>query len=407
MKRGLDDYRTIVGDNTINSLFKKAKKLYGKHIVNINSTYYGGGVAELLNSLVPLLNDIGVDTDWRNLRGTSDFFNVTKVFHNALQSGPIHLTDMKKKLYLQTNEDFSVYCHINADAVIIHDPQPMPLIKFYKKRQPWIWRCHIDLSNPNEVLWDYLKQFLVRYDEYIISSEKYKAKGLDMKYRIINPAIDPLTSKNMDISDKVIDKYMKKFGIPTDKPLITQISRFDKWKDPEGVVSAFKIVKEKRDVRLVLCGSMATDDPEGQQIYERIRKIANGYIKNGDIILINVANDILVNALQRKSDVILQKSIREGFGLTVTEALWKARPVIASNVGGIALQIKNNETGFLVDPYDLQGVADKIIYILDHPKEAEEMGKKAKEFVRKNFLITRLVSDYLDLFNNILFGKIY
>ncbi len=397
----LEDYREIVGDEVIASIHRKAKRLCGKHVIHINSTYLGGGVAEILGSLVPLMNDIGVDTCWRILRGNSDFFTITKKFHDALQGGKINFTKMKERLYVQGNKDFSVYTHINNDCVIIHDPQPLPLIKFYKKRQPWIWRCHTDLSNPNKTLWHFLKNFILRYDTVIISSEKYKSESLPVEQRVIHPAIDPLSPKNIEISDKNILKYLKKFCIPTDKPIISQISRFDRWKDPQGVIDVFKLVKKRVDCRLVLCGSMAMDDPEGLMIYEKTKRKANRLMENGDVILINSENNILVNALQRTSQVIIQKSIKEGFGLTVTEALWKGKPVVASNVGGITLQIKDGENGFLVAPYDVKGFAERIIKILQNPELAEEMGKKGKETVRENFLITRLLSDYLELLNDI------
>ncbi|MFC1562767.1 glycosyltransferase [candidate division KSB1 bacterium] len=393
----LSDYRAIVGDKVISDIYKKARKIYGKSVLHINSTYMGGGVAEILNSLAPLMNDVGLDAGWRIIRGTPDLFNITKKFHNALQGDPINFTEIKKQLYIQAIEDFSQYTHINHDCVIIHDPQPLPLIQFYKKRQPWVWRCHIDLSRPYETLWEFLKGFILRYDTVIMSHEKYKKNDLPMEQRIIPPVIDPLTPKNTDLSDKDILKYLKKFGVPNDKPFITQISRFDKWKDPEGVVEIFKLVKEEVDCRLVLCGSMASDDPEGFKIYEKVKQKASRYTKNGDIILITSENNVLVNALQRKSAVIIQKSTKEGFGLTVTEALWKETPVIASNVGGIPLQIRNGVNGFLFEPQDLKGFAEKAIEIIKNPDFSKEIGKQAKEYVREKFLITRLLSDYLDL----------
>ena len=395
--RSLDDYKEIVGDKTISDIYKKARTLYPKHVLHINSTFQGGGVAEILSSLIPLFNDIGVDTGWRILHGSADFFTITKKFHNALQGDKINFSEMKKKLYLQTNEYFSVYTHIDHDCVIIHDPQPLPLIKFYKKRQPWIWRCHLDLSNPHNELWDFLKRFVLKYDLVIVSNEKYKRKDLPVEQIVIPPAIDPLSSKNMELSAKDSEKYLRKYNILTDKPLITQISRFDKWKDPEGVIEVFNIVKEKVDCRLVLCGNMAADDPEGGKIYEKVKKRASRLTNNNDVILITSENDILVNSLQRSSAVIIQKSIREGFGLTVTEALWKGKPVVASNIGGIPLQIRDGENGFLVEPFDTNGFADRIIQLLKDKKLASEIGKKGKETVRKKFLITRLLLDYLDL----------
>lgn len=397
---GLEDYREIVGDKVIGEIARKARDLYGKHILHINSTYQGGGVAEILNNLVPLMNDIGIDTGWRTLHGFPDFFEITKKFHNALQGESIHFTERKKRLYYQANGDFATYTHIDHDCVIIHDPQPLPLIKFYKKRQPWIWRCHVDLSNPNERLWEFLSSFMLRYDVVIVSNKNYIKKDLPVDQVIIYPAIDPLSSKNMDIPKGDIAKYLKKYGISTDKPLITQISRFDKWKDPGGVIKVFKLVKEKIDCRLVLCGNLATDDPEGIRMYERTEREAQKLIEKGDVVLVTdpaASNFIFINALQRKSSVIVQKSSKEGFGLVVTEALWKGTPVVASNVGGIPLQIMDGENGFLMDFHDTQGFADKIVTLLKDPALATEMGRKGREHVKNKFLITRLLIDYLDL----------
>jgi trehalose synthase len=397
---GLEDYRKIVGDKVIGEIARKARGLYGKHILHINSTYQGGGVAEILNNLVPLMNDIGIDTGWRTLHGFPDFFEITKKFHNALQGESIHFTERKKRLYYQANGDFATYTHIDHDCVIIHDPQPLPLIKFYKKRQPWIWRCHVDLSNPNERLWEFLSSFMLRYDVVILSNKNYLKKDLPVEQVVIYPAIDPLSSKNMDIPEGDIAKYLKKYGISTDKPLITQISRFDKWKDPGGVIKVFKLVKEKIDCRLILCGNLATDDPEGIMMYERTEKEAQKLIENGDVVLVTdpaASNFIFINALQRKSSVIVQKSSKEGFGLVVTEALWKGTPVVASNIGGIPLQIQDGENGFLLDFADTQGFADKIVTLLKDPALADEMGRKGREHVKNNFLITRLLIDYLDL----------
>ena len=399
----IEDYAKIVDESVMFDIYKSARRLYSKTIVHINSTYYGGGVVEILSALVPLMNEIGIETGWRHLRGSPDFFNITKKFHNALQGDSINLTEMKKKIYVQTNIDFSTYNHLsNHNCVIVHDPQPLPMIKFYKKNQPWIWRVHIDLSNSDPEIWNFLKNYLYRYDMIILSHEKYRKKDLPIEQRIIHPAIDPLSSKNFDISDKTIEKYLKKFDIPTDKPILCQISRFDKWKDPVGVVEVFKLVKNKIDCRLVLCGSMATDDPESVQTYEQVKKKADDFIKNKDIILTTSENNILVNALQRKAAVIIQKSLREGFGLTITEALWKEKPVVASNVGGIPLQIKNGENGFLVEPNDTRGFADIIIDILKNPKLSVKLGQKGKTVVKEKFLITRLLLDYLSLAHEML-----
>ncbi len=398
----LEDYRDIIGDEMFYSVYSKMRKLYGKTIVNINSTYIGGGVAEILQSLVPLQNDVGLESGWRTIHGHPDYYGITKKFHNALQGEKINFSDMKKNIYVQTNENFASYTHIKKhDFMIIHDPQPLPLIQFYNKRQPWIWRCHIDISAPDRDLWNYLKKFILKYDKVIVSSKDYMSDDLPMDYKIITPGIDPLTSKNKPISVSVIDKYLKKYGVPNDKPLITQISRFDKWKDPVGVVEVFKRVKEEFDCRLVLCGNMATDDPEGFVIFEQIKKQAQDMVKTGDIILITAENNILVNALQRKSKVIIQKSIREGFGLTVTEALWKETPVVTSRVGGIPLQIEDGVNGFLLDPKDTDGFAAKVIELLKKPKLSAELGRAGKEIVREKFLVTRILADYLDLLNEL------
>jgi trehalose synthase len=402
MKRSLNDYREIVGDDAIGKIYQKARKLYGKTVVHVNSTYYGGGVAEILSGIVPLMNDVGIAAGWRMLRGTPDFFDITKKFHNALQGNSLNLTEMKKKLYVQANEDFSTYSHITHDCVIIHDPQPLPLIQFYPRKQPWVWRIHIDLSNPNQKLWEFLKNFILKYDMIIISSEEYRLKDMPVEQRVIHPAIDPLSAKNMPIPEKVIAKYLRKFHIPTDKPIITQISRFDRFKDQEGLIEIWRMVKEKIDCRLVLCGSMALDDPESQQYYERTKRKANNYVKNSDVILITSENNILVNALQRISQVVVQKSLREGFGLTVTEAMLKEKPVVASRVGGITLQITDGKSGFLVDPDDKEGFAKKIIQVLRDPTLAKDIGERATQTVKEKFLITRLLGDYLDLINDLI-----
>ncbi len=397
----LDDFRDIVGDKVLADIYRAARALYGVKVLHVNSTYYGGGVAEMLYTLIPLMNDAGISADWRIMRGTPDFFNITKEFHNAVQGDEINLTDVKKDLYQQTNEDFASYCKIDADVVIIHDPQPLPMIQFYKKTQPWVWRCHVDLSHPNPELWRFLKRFILRYNTAIVSHEQYKKEDLHVDQRVIAPVIDPLSLKNKELTPDQIAEILKTYNVPTDKPFITQISRFDKWKDPLGVIEVYKMVRKEFDCRLVLCGSMASDDPEGMVIYDEVQQRAKDLIDNRDLILISVENNTMVNALQRSAAAIIQKSIREGFGLTVTEGLWKGKPVIASQVGGIPLQITDGETGFLVDPLDLRGCADRVLRALREPKMAEQMGAKAKEEVRKKFLITRLVLDDLKLVSDL------
>lgn len=393
----LSAYRHIVGDAVIGEIYHKVKPLYGKRILHINSTFIGGGVAEILTHLTPLMNNVGIDADWRILHGNTDLFEITKKFHNALQGDEINLSSIKRKLYVAASEDFSAYARLDHDLVIIHDPQPLPLIEFYKKRQPWIWRCHIDLSHPNPTLWDFLKGFIIRYDLAIVSHDQYTKKDLPVRQTVIQPVIDPLTPKNMPLKDREIAYYLRKHNIPTDKPIITQISRFDKWKDPMGVVEVFLKVKKKVDCRLVLCGNMATDDPEGIEIFQDVQNRVQDLIDSGDVLLVTVESNVLVNALQRISAVVMQKSIREGFGLTVTEAMWKERPVLASNVGGIPLQITDGVDGFLAAPDDYDGFADRAIEVLKSSTLAKEMGARAKETIREKFLITRLLRDYIDI----------
>ncbi|MBD3290888.1 glycosyltransferase [candidate division KSB1 bacterium] len=397
----LNDYRKIIGEKLVNEIYKKARPLYNKRVIHINSTFYGGGVAEILTGLVPLMNDVGLDAGWRIIRGAPEFFSTTKKFHNALQGDKINLTDIKKQIYIQINEDFSSYTHLNHDCVIIHDPQPLPLIKFFKKRQPWIWRGHVDLSHPNPQLWDYLKEFILKYDITILSHKEY-ANNLPTDYRIVHPAIDPLSTKNMDLSREQIDEHLEKFNIDPKRPIIAQISRFDKWKDPLGVLEIYKRVRKEIDCQLVLCGSMASDDPEGVEIYHDAIQKSEELTNNGDVIMLTLESNLLVNVLQRASSVIIQKSIREGFGLTVTEALWKGTPVVASNIGGIPLQIKNGKNGFLVDPHDIDGFANKVIELLKNQKMAKKVGAQGRETVRQNFLITRILSDYIDVLNEVL-----
>jgi trehalose synthase len=398
----LEDFRHIVPDEMLADIYARARKLYGKHIVHLNATYQGGGVAEILYSLVLLMNDVGINAGWRILHGSQEFFEITKGFHNALQGAQLNLSERKKRTYLQVNENFSKFTHLEHDCVIIHDPQPLSLIRSYRKSQPWIWRCHIDLTKPHEQLWDFLKTFLLQYDQIVFSSEKYFKKDLPIDQRLMLPAINPLSRKNKEISEKIILEYITGADIPMDKPIITQVSRLDPWKDPEGVIDVFNLVKEKVDCRLVFCYNVASDDPEGLRMYNKVRRKAGRFLKKGDILFVVGNNETLVNAIQRYSKVIIQKSTREGFCLTVTEALWKKTPVVASNVGGIPMQIKNEKNGFLLEPKDTEGFADRIVHLLKNPKEAENLGQQGRETVRENFLITRLLSDYLYMLDSLI-----
>jgi len=403
MVKRLEDYREIVGDEVISRIHRKMRRLYGKSVQHVNSTFQGGGVAEMLWSLIPLKNDIGLRADWRIIHGTPAFFEVTKSFHNGLQGENIELSEEKKALYLNTNEEFAQFAHIEErDFVVIHDPQPLAMISQYRKEQPWIWRCHIDLSHPNPELWNFLKPFILRYDVVIVSHESYKKEDLPVEYRVIHPAIDPLTPKNTPLPRAQAESILEHYGVRLDKPLIVQISRFDKWKDPIGVVEVYKRVRQEVDSRLVLCGSMAPDDPEGSLIYEEVLKSAGELIKQGEVVTITAQDDLLVNALQSLASVVIQKSTREGFGLTVTEALWKGTPVVASNVGGIPLQIEDGVSGFLLEPEDYDGFADAVLKLLKDDELARRMGQAGREKVREKFLITRLLEDYITLMGELI-----
>jgi len=401
-KKTINDYFPIVGKDTIDRIKRKAKKFEGSAIANVNSTAYGGGVAEILHNLIPLMRSLGIDVRWFVIEGTDEFFKVTKSFHNALQGNKeLKLTEGMKKLYLDINErnskdlDLSVF-----DYVVVHDPQPAPLIEFYEKKKPWIWRCHIDLSDPNMEFWGFLRQFVEKYDRYIFHMPEYVQSDLDKnKVVIMPPSIDPLSEKNIELKESEILKILEKFDIDPDRPKITQVARFDPWKGVFDAIEVYRKVKEKiPDVQLLLVSAMAHDDPEGWIYFEKVlRKVGEDYDVKILTNLIGVhAKE--VNAFQRASDVVLQMSTREGFGLTVSEAMWKEKPVIGRAVGGIKLQVVDGETGFLIKTVD--EAVEKTLYLLKHPGVAREMGKKAKERVKENFLITRHLERYLDLFSS-------
>lgn len=398
----LEDFRYIVPDEVLAEIYARARSLYGRHVVHLNATYQGGGVAEILYSLVLLMNDVGLDAGWRILHGSQEFFEITKSFHNALQGGRLNLTEKKKQMYMKVNQTFSRFTHLGHDCVIVHDPQPLSLVRSYQKRQPWIWRCHIDLSSPHEELWDFLKGFVLKYDQVVMSSEDYFKKDLPIDQRLMYPAINPLSEKNRKMPKKRLMDHIHKAGIPTDKPLMTQVSRLDPWKDPEGVIDVFKLVRQNVDCRLLFLYNVASDDPEGLRMYDKVMRKANKLYKDGHIVFAVGNNETLVNAVQQYSDVIIQKSTKEGFCLAVTEALWKSRPVVASNVGGLPAQIDDGKNGYLVDPHDVEGFAKRITHILKNPDEAKQLGENARETVRNKFLITRLLSDYLDMLNAIM-----
>ncbi len=388
----IEDYEQFVGAETIERIREKAKPLQGLHVVNVNSTYYGGGVSQLLSSLTLLMNDIGIKTGWRAIHGPPDFFSVTKKMHNALQGGKINITDRKMELYEEVIYENSIRNHLDHDIVIIHDPQPLPMINHYRKGGPWIWRCHIDLSSPHQELWNYLVPFIEKYDAVILSSKDY-AQKLETPQVFFMPAIDPLSITNRELTQQEVEERLNYYDIPTDLPLVVQISRFDRWKDPQGVIQAFKLARKEVNCTLVLLGNVATDDPEGEEVYKSLLDS-----REERIIILSRQDGALVNALQRRAAVVLQKSLREGFGLTVAEAMWKGTPVIGGNVGGIRYQINDGVNGFLVS--SIEAAAERIVQLVENKELQEQMGQKAKETVKQQFLLTRYLEQYVDLFNS-------
>ncbi|EFC91779.1 glycosyl transferase group 1 [Dethiosulfovibrio peptidovorans DSM 11002] len=386
----IEDYEPYIGSEATERIAAKAEKLRGRKVVHINSTYYGGGVAELLNAMTVLMNNAGIETGWRVIVGSPDFFGVTKKMHNALQGAEINLSDRKDEIYESVVEQNSVRMHLEHDFVVVHDPQPLPLINHYRKRGPWIWVCHVDLSHPNGELWKYLRPTIEKYDGAVVSLPEYRQE-LKIPLRFIKPAIDPFSIKNRVMTEEEIDERLDHYGIPRDLPIVAQVSRFDRWKDPQGVIKAFEKVRKEEGATLVLLGNTATDDPEGMELYTSLLDH-----KDDRIVLLSVEDTALVNAVQSRAAVVVQKSLREGFGLTVTEAMWKGTPVIGGNVGGIKHQIDDGVNGYLVDTVDQ--AADRIIKLLRDEKLRKSMGEKGREKVRNNFLMTRYLEDYLDLF---------
>ncbi len=395
------EYEKVAGKEQISQLRKSAEPLKGKHVVCINSTSHGGGVAEMLNSSVLLYNLLGVNFGWRTLHGSPDFFNVTKQIHNSLQGEKINLTRRKKQLYYETSRRFSLFTHIDHDLVIVHDPQPLPLIDFYAKKQPWICRFHMDLSRPYAPTWNYLRRFVEKYDRFIVSKEDFK-KRMATEQSVIYPAIDPLTEKNRQLAQRTVRKNLEENGIDDTVPIITQISRFDKWKDPVGVIKVFEKVRRHCKCQLVLMGSFSVDDPEGQAIFEKTEAIKQRSRHAGDIKLLLDSTDAMVNSIQRSSAVVIQKSLREGFGLVVSEALYKGTPVVASNVGGIPFQVMDGINGFLREPDDIEGFALCVRKLLEDEKLRDEMGRRGRTHVRNNFLVTRLMIDWANLMSGYL-----
>ncbi|MFH0788686.1 MAG: glycosyltransferase [Pseudomonadota bacterium] len=386
------DYDPIAPKGDLLLLKKLGEKLARKTFLHINSTRVGGGVAEILQRMIPLLKDLGIEVRWEVIEGDSRFYTITKMIHNTLQGNKDHISEEMWDYHFEVNRKNAEKIDLEADAVFIHDPQPAPLVEFRKKGH-WVWRCHIDASNPLKEVDHYLRRYWSKYNASIYSVAKF-ARSMNISEYIIPPSIDPLSEKNRDLSEEEISEVANRLGIPMDRPIILQVSRFDRFKDPLGVIKAFKIVKKYTDCLLVLAGSPASDDPEGEEVLGEVNEF-----KADDpdihILLLPAFSDKDINALQRMARVVLQKSTKEGFGLTVSEAMWKGKPVIGGAVGGIPLQIVHGVTGFLV--HSVEGAAFRIRQLLSSPAMAEAMGEKGREFVRSNFLITRQIRDYLSL----------
>ncbi len=394
--KNIDAYRSIVGNEAIDELFLIAQKLKGRSVQNINSTSFGGGVAEILSRMVPLMKDLGIHVWWDVIKADARFFEVTKRIHNALHGVDVVLTRQDLNYFLEVNYYNAENIKEWADIVFIHDPQPIAIIKKKKRKlkNKWAWRCHVDFSHPKSSVWLFLKKFIEKYDASVFSSPNFSHR-LKIRQVLIWPSIDPLSDKNKELSPKFVDSVLDKFNIDKEKPIITQVSRFDYLKDPLGVIKAYKLVKKYVDCQLVLAGGGAADDPEGKKVLEEVKHEAR---QDKDIFVLHLPpnSHLEINALQRASTVILQKSLREGFGLTVAEALWKEKPVIASAVGGIPLQISHKYSGILT--YTVEGTAYWIKQLIHEPEYAKWLGKRGKLHVKNNFLITRHIQDYLLLF---------
>ncbi len=394
-KTEIKDYLPIVGPGVIDDLILLSEKIQGKVIQNINSTAVGGGVAELLSRIIPFLKELGIDARWNVIKGDEKFFTITKKMHNALHGVDIKVTPDELSYFRQVNQENALNIDFTGDIIYIHDPQPIALIeKKQELQKKWIWRCHIDFTNPQPSVYNFLKPYIERYDTAVFSAPSF-VQNIQIPQVLVSPSIDPLSDKNKELTEDVIQGILERFGIDYTRPIITQISRFDYLQDPIGVIKIFKKVKRTMDCQLVLAGGGASDDPEGTHVLEEVKKAAEDD-PDIHVIVLPTGSDLEINGLQRASTVILQKSLKEGFGLTVTEALWKAKPVIASAVGGIPLQIVHKYSGILT--YSAEGTYYYLKLLLNQPEYARELGLNGREHVRNNFLITRQLRDYILLF---------
>ncbi len=386
------DYTDIVGKSVIDELFSIGEKAASLKIQHVNSTAVGGGVAEILTRLVPMMNELGVSAKWDVIKGGEKFFAITKKMHNALHGVPETFTDDDWVHFMEVDRDNARTMDFQNDVVFIHDPQPIGLVEERAHLDnKWVWRCHIDFSEPRENVWLFLKDYIERFDGAIFSAPAF-SRPLSTRQYLISPSIDPLSDKNKDLDDEYVKSIFERFNIDLKRPVITQISRFDYLKDPVGVIKAYKLVKRYIDCQLVLAGGGASDDPEGEKVLADVQNAADGD-KDVFILLLPPSSDLEINALQRGSTVVLQKSLKEGFGLTVAEALWKGKPVIASAVGGIPLQVKHKYSGILT--HSIEGTAYWIKQLINEPVFSRELGRNGKEHIRQSFLITRHLRDYL------------
>ncbi len=391
----LDDYAPFIGQPAVQDIQLLGKQLKGKVFRHVNSTAVGGGVAEILNRMVPLCKELGIDTHWDVMRGGEAFYGVTKKIHNALHGAPTPLSATDMQYYWDAQEENQAILDLKGDYILIHDPQPAGLIRTKAKNGGrWVWRCHIDVSAPQPQVWNFLKPLVELYDGSVFSAPRF-AQQLGTRQFLVSPSIDPLSDKNKELEQSFIDSVLERLKITRDKPLITQVSRFDYLKDPVGVIDAYRLVKPYIDCQLLLVGGSATDDPEGAKVLAEVRERAG---KDPDIHILELppTSHLEINAIQRASTVILQKSLKEGFGLTVSEALWKSKPVIAGAVGGIPLQITHKHSGILT--HSIEGTAYWLKQLLQSPDFARKLGENGREHVRDNFLLTRHLRDYLMLF---------
>lgn len=390
--RHLEDYAEVVSREELREIRSVVRHVEGMRMTHVNSTRVGGGVAEILDSLVPLLNSVGVTTRWEVLEPLPGFFAFTKALHNALQGAPLVLQEDQLATYRRCLERNASRLHLDGDCLVIHDPQPAGLIDHRPpESSPWVWRCHIDLSAPNPTAWGFLRQYVEKYDASIFSIPEF-AQDLPHNQFMIEPSIDPLNDKNRDLDVRTVRNVLERYGIDPERPIITQVSRFDAMKDPVGVIKAFREVRRREDCQLVLAGGGATDDPEGQQVLAQVREEADGH-PDIHVLELPPESDLEVNAIQRASTIIVQKSLREGFGLTVTEAMWKGKPVVAGAVGGLRRQVIHGLTGFLVR--SVEGTAYRLRQLLHDADLRCALGSNGREHVRHNYLITRHLKDYL------------